>query len=70
MSTDGIEFPCHVAILAANGSGYIARLVANDCTFLAEHEEPMGYMLPVHALFMDSTGYTARIIIRPRSKGA
>jgi hypothetical protein len=48
MSAEAIEFSCHVAYLSRNGSGYIARFTGDgSVAFLAKHEEPQGFALPI-----------------------
>jgi hypothetical protein len=73
LDIDGLEFPCHVVAIAANGTGSISRFTANrdpkGCITLAEHLEPGGLQLPMHALLLDSAGYSARLLVRAKSKG-
>ena len=75
LSNEAMEYPVHMVALACNGAGYIARYVLREdgegvrnVTFLAEHEEEDGMMVPVHALLMDSNGHTARIVITTKEK--
>jgi hypothetical protein len=69
LANEAMEFPVHIATLASNGCGFIARYVRGaTAVFLAEYEEEPGMTLPIHSLVMDSSGYTARIILRERAK--
>jgi hypothetical protein len=75
LANEAMVFPVHVAALACNGSGHIMRFVPRDdgpggeVEFLAEHQEGRGWMLPIHALIMDSDGHTARVIVAQREVG-
>jgi hypothetical protein len=68
-----MEFPVHLATLACNGSGQLVRYTkrtdgdGTDATVLAGHDESPGPKLPIHALLMDSTGYTARVILTKKT---
>jgi hypothetical protein len=76
ISNEAMEFPVHIAALASNGSGLLARItrhpdrVDGSTTILAQHDEAEGYKLPVHMLVMDSTGYTSRVIVTTAKTGA
>jgi hypothetical protein len=75
LAQEGMEFPVHLAMLACNGSGNLSRYTLRpngngaDVKLLAEHNEAPGWLLPMHALLMDSAGYTARVILTPKRKG-
>ncbi len=71
LANEAMEYPVHVSVLAANGSGCLIRYSqTGEVSFLAEHMEPKGMRLPIHATVMDREGYTARIVIRQKTMTA
>ena len=64
IDNEPLQPPIHIATLASNGAGHIARFEnTGEAIFLAEHEEEPGMRLPIHTILMDDSGNTARIII-------
>jgi hypothetical protein len=76
LANEEMEFPVHMTTLACNGSGQLVRYTKRtdgdgaDATVLAKHDESHGRRLPIHALLMDSTGYTARVILTGKTTRA
>jgi hypothetical protein len=75
LAREGMEFPVHSSTLCCNGSGHLCRhTLRSDGTpapveFLARHDEPTGWLLPMHALLLDSNGCTARVLVTEKRKG-
>jgi len=71
LQLDGLIFPCHLATIGVNGWSSIMRYTGDpgECIILAEHQESGGLLLPVHCLLLDGAGFTARVIVRTRSRG-
>jgi hypothetical protein len=70
-----MELPVHVAMLASNGSGHLARYTLNldgsaHSEFLAEYDDQgQGWRFPVHGLLLDNIGATARIVVMEKKRG-
>ena len=70
LDINGLVFPCHLSTLARNGWASIIRYTEDgECVTLTEHQEGQILHLPIHCLFMDSKGFTARVIVRQKPRG-
>jgi hypothetical protein len=70
--SEGFVLPVHIAVLGANGCGYVGSMLeGGETRFLMEHLKAEGCTLPVHCLLMENnSGRTARIILRQRQGDA